>query len=220
MSVVALPTRPHLPAVTLYAGTLPAGRWHERAWVSDRPVTEPDLYRECVADFERSRLWPVLVPDHEPWARSAERDPGEVRWARSARGVRVVDFSDTRTRHRGDGPAEAGNLGWVRAALGGHRLALVPVSRPAEAPEILGWDRAGALAALLSSWENRFDATLVTLGSDVLELAVAAPPRSLYGALLVATEHRAFCPESAGHQSLRELARGLVHQRFWRFRWR
>lgn len=214
MTVVALHTRPRLPTVAL-----PSGRWHEHLWISDRPLTEPDLYRGCVAEFDRSGLWPVLVPDAERWALSTSDGSAGLRWLPLARDANAADGSEARSSYRGDRLAEAGNLGWVRAALGGYRLALIPAGRPANVPASLGWSGIGPLSAMLRSWENRFGATMVTLGADVLELAVAAPPRSLYRALLVATEHRAFCPEAAGQESLRELAKGLVNRRFWHFRW-
>lgn len=51
---------------------LPPGRWHERIWVSDDPLTDADVYPRCVADFARSGLWPVLIPHDERFAASGE----------------------------------------------------------------------------------------------------------------------------------------------------
>lgn len=206
MTVVALPVRPRLPAVAL-----PPGQWHQRLWLSDQPLAQPDVYRACVAEYEHSGLWPVLTP-------GGDRD-----WPRHTHNGKVIDLCGARSTYRGDRFAEAGNLGWVRAAPGQYRLALVPVGRPADVPACWGGattpaEDVSALSAMLRSWEDRFGATLITLGSDVLELAVAAPPKNLYRALAVAAEHRSFCPDGSRHESLREYAKGLVNQRYWRFR--
>jgi hypothetical protein len=67
----------------------------------------------------------------------------------------------------------------------------------------LGWQGAAnhcddphLLASILRSWEDRFDACVVGVGYDTLELWVGRPPRSSPEALAVAAEHLAFCPDN------------------------
>jgi hypothetical protein len=124
--------------------------------------------------------------------------------------------------------AEAGNTGSILARRGGYRLGLVAVERPADVPAVLGWtgmskstDQVAAISAVLRSWEDRFGATLIVLGFDEMELAVAAPPRLPGRALVLAAEHRAFSVRSFSGQpgNLREYGSGLVHRRHWRFSW-
>jgi hypothetical protein len=131
-------------------------------------------------------------------------------------------------RARPDVLAEAGTFGWARASVGGRRLGLVPAPRPADVPAILGWSGminstqdVAAISAVLRSWEDRFGATLVTLGFDALELAVAAPPTTVNRALRLAAEHRAFCRYNFTQQpgDLRAFAAGLVKVPIWRFWW-
>jgi uncharacterized protein DUF4253 len=129
---------------------------------------------------------------------------------------------------RVDPRAEAGNTGSIIARRGTYRLGLVPVQRPADVPAVLGWagmikstDQVEAISAVLRSWEDRFGASLIVLGSDELELSVAAPPRNQGRALMLAAEHRSFSVRSFSGQpgNLREYAGGLLHRRHWRFSW-
>ncbi|MFD1046604.1 SEFIR domain-containing protein [Kibdelosporangium lantanae] len=46
----------------------------------------------------------------------------------------------------------------------------------------------------------------------------AAPPTELHKALVIANEHRMFCPRIPG--TLPQLSRGLIRLRRWHFRWR
>jgi hypothetical protein len=149
------------------AAQLPPGRWHGRLWVSDGPLTDTRCYRELIAEFERSRLWPVLIP-HDPrfelrgedWiddrgrlAPAADRidrcDPGAVlaRWWNGpcCDGACLHPFGAEfpglarRSPRRVDPFAEAGNTGTVLAMRGGCRLGLVETDRPADIPAHLGW---------------------------------------------------------------------------------
>lgn len=143
-------------------------------------------------------------------------------------------FGDTfgglarRSNRRMDPHAEAGNTGSLLAARAGSRLGLVRTAHPADIPALIGWagtlnwtHDVAAVSAVLRSWEERFGATLVTLGFDAVELTVAAPPTTRERALAVAAEHRAFCLPNFTSQpgSLREFAEGLVGTRIWRFWW-
>ncbi|MFF0143909.1 uncharacterized protein DUF4253 [Amycolatopsis sulphurea] len=244
--VPALPTLPPLPP----------GRWHGRIWVSAEPLARPQRYLECVAEFGRSGLWPVLIPPDqrftargEDWLDDRGRlapaghridsaDPGEVlaRWWDSSccEGACLRPFGTgfpglaRRSHRRSDPLAEAGNTGTVHATRTPHRLGLVQAERPADVPALIGWtgmskstDRVAELSAVLRSWEDRFGATLVTLGFDALELSVSAPPRTQARALTVAAEHRAFSLPTylAQPGTLREYAGTLIRTRRWRFSW-
>ncbi len=65
----------------------------------------------------------------------------------------------------------------------GLRLGLVEVRRGADVPAFTCWPGAGnhigdpgELSAVLRSWEDRFGARLIMMGSDTLLVSVAAPP--------------------------------------------
>ncbi|MDL5159285.1 DUF4253 domain-containing protein [Actinomycetospora termitidis] len=113
-------------------------------------------------------------------------------------------------------------------------MAVVEAARPADVPLALQWtgmcnywhqdlSRAGAV---LRSWEERFGAMVVYVGTATLLLSVACPPRTLDEARLVATEHFAFCPDQVDPQTGKETGpltisayaqtiRGQFHWRFW-----
>ncbi|AIG73400.1 Hypothetical protein AJAP_02370 [Amycolatopsis japonica] len=157
------PFRPGTPPVQ----TLPPGRWHGRIWVSDLPLARPERYTGCVAEFDRSGLWPVLIPHDQRFAANGEDwiddrgrlapadhridsvDPAEVlaRWwdTSCCDGACLRPFGAKfpglarRPSRRADPLAEAGNTGSILAARGQHRLALVQTERPADIPAILGW---------------------------------------------------------------------------------
>ncbi|MEU8638424.1 DUF4253 domain-containing protein [Amycolatopsis sp. NPDC048633] len=248
------PLRPGTPAPPVQ--TLPPGSWHGRLWVSDLPLTRPERYLGCVAEFERSGLWPVLIPHDQRFAANGEDwidDRGRL--APAGHRVASADAADTLSRwwdgsccdgaclrpfgarfpglakrspRRSDPLAEAGNTGSILSARAPHRLGLVQTERPADIPALLGWtgmikctDQVAELSAVLRSWEDRFGATLVTLGFDTLELSVSAPPRNQARALTVGAEHRAFSLPTFAAQpgNLREYASGLVQSRLWKFSW-
>lgn len=113
------------------------------------------------------------------------------------------------------------------APLVGH-LGLVAINRPADILDAVGW--AGAvnydgdpldMSTVLRSWETRFDAYVVGMGTDTLTLAVGRPPRNLASATAIAAEHFAFCPDNIqqGAGSIREYASLLVNQELWPFWW-
>ncbi|MFI1992688.1 DUF4253 domain-containing protein [Actinoplanes sp. NPDC020271] len=110
----------------------------------------------------------------------------------------------------------------------GARLGLVPCSRGADAPAAIGWsgplnheNDTAMISAVLRSWEERFGARLVALGFDTMVLSVAAPPREIEHARLVAAEHLGFCPDNItqGTGSLEEYAKELLGAEQWGFWW-
>lgn len=113
-------------------------------------------------------------------------------------------------------------------------LLLVPARRPADALAHLGWSgacnwslTAGELAGVLRSWEERFGAYLVSVGSAALDLVVTRPPVTPRQCGLLADEHLALCPDDFHPQtgpeerpiSHDEYAAGLRGVTTWHFWW-
>ncbi|WP_251023347.1 DUF4253 domain-containing protein [Streptomyces sp. ISL-10] len=107
-------------------------------------------------------------------------------------------------------------------------LALVQVSRGADAPAALSWlgmtnhMTVQELSAVLRSWEDRFGVRVVGLGHGSVYLSVAAPPTEVYQARVLTAEHYLACPDvfyedpdldwSTYHEE-------LMKCREWRFWW-
>ncbi len=125
----------------------------------------------------------------------------------------------------------------LRAAAAAHQpafLGLVAASRPADVPAAAGWTGFGVdwlggpdarcleVSAVLRSWETRFGARPLRIGSDmILRVLVERPPGTFEAAVRVAAEHVAFadsCGRYSG-QPLSELAAELVNQPVWHFWW-
>lgn len=83
------------------------------------------------------------------------------------------------------------------------------------------WELYGAEhAAVLRSWNRRFDAELVAMTYDVIELYVPHPPNA-EEALAVANEAYAYCPDllDSGVPTLEDLAEHMIRSKAWYFRW-
>jgi hypothetical protein len=124
------------------------------------------------------------------------------------------------------------------ASLPPARIGLVPAVRPADVPAIAGWVVFGVdpyefgpvqvsrnavwVGAVLRSFEDRFGASLLSLGPGAeMRLLVERPPRTLEHATKIAAEHSVFCDECAG-QGLRrvpDIAAALVGAPIWAFWW-
>ncbi|MET9799146.1 DUF4253 domain-containing protein [Streptomyces sp. NPDC006368] len=167
-----------------------------RLWeeVQEEDEDEPDA---SVAPF--TRAWPGLAPPGE-----GDADPDAV----AARVAAELAEGDE----------------WLDGARG----ALVPARRSADIPGVLGWGGAAhhadalELSTVLRSWEERFGIRVVGLGPDLLTVSVAAPPRTMAGALAVAAEHYAFCPDNVwdGYDTIGAYAAEEVLDRHhWTFWW-
>lgn len=110
------------------------------------------------------------------------------------------------------------------------RLGLVTADRGAAALTTAGWtgpmnytNDIGQIAAIVSSWEDRFGVRVVGAGFADLYVSVAAPPTTLGEALPIAAEHFAFCPDNiwqGGHpHTLTGYAERLVGLNSWHFWW-
>jgi len=107
-------------------------------------------------------------------------------------------------------------------------LGLAAVTRPADLVAAVGWlgpinafSDMGMLAAVLRSWEDRFDAYVVGVGFATLSLSVGRPPRDLEHARAIAAEHFAVCSDVVyqGEDSIEALAATLVDAEAWSFWW-
>ena len=105
-------------------------------------------------------------------------------------------------------------------------IALVPTRSSWEVPAWLGvgsdGESNGGLrpeihVALLKHWEERFEAHLVGINHDTVEVRVNRPPGDHETALQVAREHYAYASE--GIASFDVYARLLVGSRIWTFWW-
>jgi hypothetical protein len=94
-------------------------------------------------------------------------------------------------------------------------LALVPVSRGADVPGLVGREASwqpGSVSAVLRSWEDRYGVRLLGMGGATLYLNVQRPPRG--GEIVkAAAELRAFCRDLVGD------ATTMAAQPLWSFWW-
>lgn len=129
-----------------------------------------------------------------------------------ARGVPILP-------RRGDSdfatPQAEGLLGLVEADAGWKIPAMFPWKGSTN------WELYGAEhAAVLRSWNRRFEAELVAMTYDVVELYVPRPPGP-EEALAVASEAYAYCPDllDSGVPTLEDLAEHMIRSKAWYFRW-
>jgi hypothetical protein len=222
----------------------------EVGWVSEEPV-DAGLWTKLAARFPETGLWPLLVEPYgddpeQPFEYLAlEGDRGRVAQT-SAESVLaelwgVLDDEPDPEHLESLAPfgAEFPGLAQVRPeprpggvaaaarSAGSARLALVPVTRGADAPAAIGWtgpvnhvDEVWKLSAVLRSWEERFGALLVGLGFDTMTVAVRRPPTG-EDAVAVAAEHYSFCSDNVdqGSGSIRAYARDIDGRGAWQFWW-
>ncbi|MBO3734222.1 DUF4253 domain-containing protein [Glycomyces niveus] len=130
-----------------------------------------------------------------------------------ARGVPILprrgdtDFATPHEQH--------GLLGLVRTDAGWKIPAMFPWKGSTN------WELYGAEhAAVLHGWHRRFEAELVAMTYDVIELYVPHPPGA-EEALAVASEVYAYCPDllDSGVPTLEDLAEHMIRSKAWYFRW-
>lgn len=215
------------------------------AWVTEQPGDYADLWQRLALAFPTTGLWPLLAaglgggshPLQRPWldgelmvrpahdddaetllSRRVEPDPaawgpGED-WRASWAGLALPSRD-------GDGPVT------IRCTEVGAGLLLVPVTRPADVPAVIGWTgpvnhdlTGGDITTVLRSWEDRFGAVLVHIGFDTLCLKVADGPSDILEIERLAREHYLFCPDNIdqGTGSLEDYL-DLVALDEWWFWW-
>ncbi|GAB3165053.1 hypothetical protein GCM10027059_22160 [Myceligenerans halotolerans] len=106
---------------------------------------------------------------------------------------------------------------------------LIPADKGADALTLAGWggpcnhtNDTELISAALRSWDERFGARVVGIGTETLWLSVAHPPQSLEHALAVTLEHFAFCPDNlwqGSHETIDEYAESLIGMNAWTFWW-
>jgi hypothetical protein len=217
------------------------------AWQTDAlPKDWKRLWRELAARFEATGLWPLVIEgegfeddlvDHDDWLQWAAQDPVstfELTWSESLPDPRYADASARRViapfgkRFPGLAPPGVDRneaaIGKTLAAIDDPAaIAIVPVTRPADAPAAGGWngpvnwvDEPARFGGVLRSWEERYDALVVGLGVDTLYVAPRRlPPRS--DLLRLAAEQYAACPDSLHEDTdtIRSRARKLGRTRTW-----
>ncbi len=217
-------------------------------WVSHRPVKDvAAAWTGMARAFPTTGLWPLVIDAEDADAmderlidipRSTGADPFQLlrRWWHENVAPDEDEFDDEATspfgrkfpglapRSPGERPASV--EAYIRD-LTGH-LGLVAVERPARVLDAIAWMglanydmNPNEQSAILDTWEDRFDAYLVGLGSDTITLAVGRPPRDLAAALPIAAEHLAFCSDNIyqGVGSIAEYAPMLVKEHRWDFWW-
>jgi hypothetical protein len=183
---------------------------------------------------EKTGWMPVLLGSAEEWrdngeaiihegddelTRADEIDAAELLHDKAAeagepaRGVPILprrgdtDFATPHEQH--------GLLGLVRTDAGWKIPAMFPWKGSTN------WELYGAEhAAVLHSWHRRFEAELVAMTYDVIELYVPHPPNA-EEALGVASEVYAYCPDllDSGVPTLEDLAEHMIRSKAWYFRW-
>ncbi|MBX6768333.1 MAG: DUF4253 domain-containing protein [Actinomadura rubrobrunea] len=106
-------------------------------------------------------------------------------------------------------------------------LGLVSADRGADALTVAGWTGpcnhmdTEEISAVVRSWEERFGVRVVAVGFDILQLSVAAPPKTIEHARRVAVEHLIFCPDNIWQEigDFEEYTRRLVGAERWWFWW-
>ena len=172
-----------------------ANRW--RDWVS---------WQEGDAEAVEWRLpftleWPGLAPPQDALLTAAERDHG-------------LDVVLPRIRAASREAPEA-------------RVGLVAAGRAADLLAVIGWDGLTnwdfsvlTLTAVLRSWEDRFGARLIDVGSADLRLFVERPPRTLEAAQRLAAEQVVLADDCIdGAREIPNLAPRLVNAPIWTFWW-
>jgi len=218
-------------------------------WASERPVDGLGaIWTRLAAAFPETGIWPFII-DHtygfegfddylfdgprgrhtevltilrRGWSGMISEDDDEFVDEETAPFGR--QFPGLAAPTPGERPT---SLDHIVAGATGH-LGLASVHRPADILDAVGW--AGAanydadpldMTTVLRSWEVRFDAYVVGMGTDTLVLGVGRPAPDLDSALAVAAEHYAFCPDNIqqGAGSIREYAALIVGQAVWAFWW-
>jgi hypothetical protein len=106
-------------------------------------------------------------------------------------------------------------------------LLLVPASQSWKVPVALHMGRwnecpsAPEHAAVLRFWEETYQAELIGLHNDILELKVRCPPRTWRQALQLARQQYIYCPDivEQGTGDLDRLAGCLLNAPYWFFWW-
>jgi hypothetical protein len=220
-------------------------------WASERPVANVDkIWSRLAAAFAETGLWPFVIDETDGidgfqdrlvdlprgrhtevltilrrgWSDNTGLDEEDDSFDRDELAPFGRVFPGLAERTPGQRPTSVDH---IVAGSTGH-LGLVAVNRPADILDAVGWMGAANydgdplnMTTVLRSWELRFDAYVVGMGTDTLALAVGRPPRDLASATAIAAEHYAFCPDNVqqGVGTISEYAESLVNAEQWPFWW-
>jgi hypothetical protein len=240
------------PAFWLGDGPVPAGLWARLRAAHARSGLWPLLLDSADDEDVEYQPWGNgdVLPgamsspaDHVPevllagqWAENTADSPDDVLTS-AERAAVTAPFGRTwpglaPTPPLGGDPDRIAD-GLAEQLVAGHpsiRLGLVAVDRGADAVTAIGWtgptnytSDTAEVSAVLRSWEERFGARVVGVGFDTLVLSVASPPTTREGAMAVAAEHFAFCPDNIWQGehpcTLAAYADRLVNDHSWAFWW-
>jgi hypothetical protein len=175
-------------------------------------------------DVERilAALWTAALPDPEELEEPEAREDIEAALAPFG-----PTFPGLATPPAAGRPEPATALAGPHPEAEGY-LGLVAVTRPADAPAVMGWtgpinwyEDMGLLATVLRSWEDRYGAVVVGVGFDTLRMVARRPPRTSGEAVALAAEQFAVCPDQVwqGYESIRGFAAALQGETDWSFWW-
>ncbi|WP_156925890.1 DUF4253 domain-containing protein [Glycomyces arizonensis] len=182
---------------------------------------------------EKTGWMPVLLGSPEEWRDSGEAiiHEGDDELGRAA-GIDAAELLHDKAAEAGEPargvpilprrgdtdfatPQHDGLLGLVETDAGWKIPAMFPWKGSTN------WELYGAEhAAILKRWHHRFEAELVAMTYDVMELYVPHPPNA-EEALGVANEVYAYCPDllDSGVPTLEDLAEHMIRSKAWYFRW-
>ncbi|MGB9186254.1 MAG: DUF4253 domain-containing protein [Solirubrobacteraceae bacterium] len=214
--------RPVVDGIQLPVGQRAAGR--VPMWETTRPTPDAILLASRLAiAFPHTGLWPVLwgfsdepasYMDNHGDVSAIGRQPVAQVFSRLWRDARH-GYGDRRPFQRpfaGVAPPAphrlpsnpfalfyANRRHMVYDDLGPYRLLLIPCRRPADAVTAVNFQlitsvRLADISSVLRSWEHRFGAHLVLMGSSVVILSVQSPPRDAHDADLLGNELLAMSP--------------------------
>ncbi|KXO93109.1 DUF4253 domain-containing protein [Tsukamurella tyrosinosolvens] len=217
------------------------------AWLGTDVLSEhrlTGLIRDLTGAFSRTGLWPMRIPTQyrssstlePPWPDTGP--PLSLTAVPTAQAVYERLCRDharysadlepmvppvTSLARRQPGPELTPSR--LRIAQGGGLL-LVPVARPADVPAALGWLGAtnsqltGAdITAVLRSWEDRFEAVLVSIGWDTLEVQIGNRPETTQQRGKLVSEHYWICPDNFAASVPETYSQGLSTWDRWSFWW-
>lgn len=182
-----------------------------------------ELYPKFLQDFHTTGLWPVHTNDLDrPWL---------------SREFLLGPYAPTpppfRGRYRARPAGDTPEVLLCPSLAPPTAIVLVPARRPADVPALLGWTGSGALtgndiAGCLRSWEDRYGAVLMNMGSDNLGLLVTTPPQTPEQLREVAEEIHIVCPGivsqhpavgEPGHTAIALLQTLIEDSNTWYFWW-
>ena len=180
-------------------------------------ASSPEAIGTIDVAFLLSQMWELSVPDEGEY----EEDDSDDKLAPIGRAWRGLAPAATSTLSQQV-------LESAVFSLSPARVGVVSTPLVADVPALLAWNNgvnsrplSSDLSALLRSWQNRFGARLLVLGTETLDLLVERPPADHEHALRVAAEHYAICPDiiDQGVGSLSAHASQLVNAPLWHFWW-